>query len=70
MATDPEFKRMIGNRESNSDGFTYNYGKFKPDNKGHGMNLSTKRSLRRDKKHVRNIHTKELHKEINEELME
>lgn len=54
-----EFKQMLGNRKSDSDGFTYPYGKFKF-NKNTRSN-SIRSQIRYDK---RSVKSKELEREL------
>lgn len=52
---DPEFKKMMGHREMNADGFTYVYGAIKDGSKvNHTSNrASVKRAKRNDKRSVK-----------------
>jgi len=57
----PEWKRMIGHRQLNDDGFTYPYGRF-PFNYN-TRSASIKRQIRSDKRAVRQAETRRLEKE-------
>jgi hypothetical protein len=52
---DPEFKKMMGHREMDSDGFTYVYGAIKDGSKVNhtGNRASVKRQRRNDKRSVK-----------------
>ena len=47
---DIEFKKMIGWRESDSDGFTYSYGKFKFSRRGAKNRARVAQLVRHDKR--------------------
>ena len=47
---DIEFKKMIGWRESDSDGFTYSYGKFKFSKRGAKNRARVAQLVRHDKR--------------------
>lgn len=68
-AKDPEFKKMIGYRLDNSDGFTYVYGRAKGGyNRKSRATQKNKRCVRHDKRAVKAKTIKRLFKEINEEF--
>ena len=47
-----EFKRLMGFRQADSDGFTYSYGHF-PFNKTKGYRATVKRCIRNDRRSVK-----------------
>ena len=47
---DIEFKKMMGRRESDSDGFTYSYGKFKFSRRGAKNRARVAQLVRHDKR--------------------
>lgn len=49
----PEFRKMMGHRMMNSDGFTYVYGRVKDGSSVRPATASTKRAIRADKRGVR-----------------
>jgi len=59
----PEFKKMIGWRKMDSDGFTYVYGCIKDGSSVKPANATTKRCIRADKRSVRNKELKRMFKE-------
>lgn len=59
----PEFKRMMGDRKMNSDGFTYVYGATKDGSSVRPASDSTKRSIRNDKRGVKAKEMKRIKKE-------
>lgn len=61
----PEFKRMMGHRQADNDGFTYYYGKY--NNYETGRSENTKRQIRNDKRSVRAKEDRRILKEILEE---
>jgi hypothetical protein len=52
---DPEFKKMMGNRKRDDDGFTYIYGAIKDGSKTNrsANRASVKREIRNDKRSVK-----------------
>lgn len=61
----PESKKMMGDRKINSDGFTYVYGAVR-DGSATGktpQRASVKRSIRSDKRGVKNKELKRINKE-------
>lgn len=65
----PEQKKMMGDRRMNSDGFTYVYGSVR-DGSASGktaQRASVKRSIRADKRGVKNKELKRINKEIDDE---
>lgn len=58
-----EFKRMMGRRKMDSDGFTYVYGAVKDCSSVRPATASTKRSVRADKRRVRNQELRRMLKE-------
>jgi hypothetical protein len=56
----PEFKKMIGNRLNDSDGFTYIYGRIKDGSSNRPSTATTKRCVRADKRAVRNKELKRM----------
>jgi hypothetical protein len=53
MKKDPEFKKMIGIRKRNSDGFSYVYGSVKDGSTVRPASALTKRQIRDDKRSVK-----------------
>lgn len=51
--TSPEFRKMIGQRLADSDGFTYVYGRVKDGSTVRPASATTKRLARADKRKVR-----------------
>ena len=47
---DIEFRKMMGRRESDSDGFTYSYGKFKFSRRGAKNRARVAQLVRHDKR--------------------
>jgi hypothetical protein len=64
---DPEFKKMMGHRQMDSDGFTYVYGSIKDGSKVNhtGNRASVKRARRNDK---RSVKQKAIQRIMNEEF--
>lgn len=62
-----EFKKMMGGRMMDSDGFTYNYGKAKGGYESNPATDSVKRCIRHDKRSVKNRELRRIFKEYNEE---
>lgn len=65
----PEFKKMMGHRQQDDDGFTYRYGRHR-----NGYNVSAKRDIdsigkqvRSDKRSVRAAETRRINRELVEE---
>jgi hypothetical protein len=56
----PEFKKMIGHRMQDSDGFTYVYGRVKDGSSVRPATASTKKSIRADKRSVKNKELKRM----------
>lgn len=56
----PEQKQMIGNRKQDSDGFTYVYGCVKDGSSVRSCSAATKRSIRADKRRVRQLELKRM----------
>lgn len=52
------FKKMMGERQRNSDGFTYDYGRFIYYGNSNRDKTRIKRSLRNDKRRVKNDEAK------------
>ncbi len=63
MAKSPEFKKMMGIRMINSDGFTYGYGKANDYSTTYRHKETTKRCLRNDKRSVKTKENKRIFKE-------
>ncbi len=49
----PEFKKMMGGRRMDSDGFTYIYGAIKDGSSVRPATASTKKQIRSDKRSVK-----------------
>ena len=64
---DPEFIVLLGYRENDSDGFTYNYGKYKF-NRKRSMCNSNKRWKRNDKRSIKNKALKRIMLELELEV--
>lgn len=60
----PEFKKMIGDRKQNSDGFTYVYGCIKDGSSTRPATASTKKSIRADKRKVKRAELKRIKKDL------
>jgi hypothetical protein len=56
----PEFKKMIGHRMQDSDGFTYVYGRVKDGSSVRPASAATKKCIRADKRSVRNKELKRM----------
>lgn len=68
MKKDPEFKKMMGHRMMDSDGFTYVYGAVKDGSTTRPSNATTKRCVRNDKRSTKAKALKRILKEdLNEE---
>lgn len=63
----PEFKRMIGSRMQDSDGFTYVYGAVKDGSSVRPATASTRRQIRNDKRSVRAQEMKRIMRESSDE---
>ena len=62
-----EFKKLMGCRQSDSDGFTYVYGKYKDGRSKHRRNRNqTTRCIRNDKRSVRGKELRRCKKEEEE----
>lgn len=59
----PEFRKMMGKRLQDSDGFTYVYGKVKDGSSVRPSTATTKKCIRADKKSVKNKELKRERKE-------
>lgn len=58
----PEFKKMMGEREKDSDGFTYSYGRFKF-NRSAKPTKTRDRCIRNDKRSVKAAELKQIEKD-------
>lgn len=57
------FRKMMGDRHQNSDGFTYVYGAIKDGSTARPATASTKKSIRSDKRKVRNQELRQIEKD-------
>jgi hypothetical protein len=60
---DPEFKKMIGRRMKDADGFTYVYGAVKDGSSVRPATAATKKAVRADKRKVKNAVSKRIRTE-------
>lgn len=58
------FRKMMGDRRQNSDGFTYVYGSIKDGSSVRPATASTKKSIRSDKRKVKNQELKQIEKDL------
>lgn len=58
------FKKMMGDRRNDSDGFTYVYGAVKDGSTCRPATAATKKAIRADKRKVRNEEMRQLKKDL------
>lgn len=66
MANTPEFKKMMGERMINSDGFTYGYGRANEYSTTYRHKETTERCRRNDKRSVKQKELRRIWKEEND----
>jgi len=64
MANSIEFKKMLGDRKRNDDGFTYGYGKTNEYSTTYRHNESKARCRRNDKRSVKQKEDRRIQKEL------